>query len=160
MAASPTKEPPEGVIVKNEEIEIEQEDQEGKKEPEEDSRRETFVQIEKQLDAKKKKGKMIKDENEEVIKITWRTYRNYFGKYYGGLPFLATTNVSMVLYCLSSIGCDYIVGDWTSLKDQKARVGFYSGVSLAFAFSTALSVTMRVSAILCYSLSCDKKLHE
>ena len=160
MAVSPTTAPAEGVIVKNEEIEIEQEDQESKKEPEEDSRRATFIQIEEQLGAKKKKGKMIKDENEEVIKITWRTYRNYFGKYYGGWPFLIITNVSMVLYCVSSIGCDYVVGDWTSQKDQQASVGFYSSMSLAFAFSTALSVTMRVSTIMFFSLRCDKKLHE
>ena len=40
------------------------------KEIEEEPPRETFLQIKKQLDDKKKKGKMIKDENDEVIKIT------------------------------------------------------------------------------------------
>lgn len=57
---------------------------------------------------------MIKDENDEDIDIKFETYKNYFGKYFGGIPFLVITQVSMILYCLFSIGCDFIIGQWTN----------------------------------------------
>jgi hypothetical protein len=122
--------------------------------------RETLLQIKEQIEEKKKKGKMIKDENDEDIDIKYDTYKNYFGKYYGGLPFLIITNISMVFYCFSSIGCDYIIGQWTNTPDQKTHMWVYAGFSLVFAVCTAGSVMMRVSTILYYSLGCDRKLHE
>jgi len=57
---------------------------------------------------------MIKDENDEDIDITFETYKQYFGQYYGGYSFLTITQVSMIFYCFSSIGCDYVIGQWTN----------------------------------------------
>ena len=57
---------------------------------------------------------MIKDENDEDIDIKFETYKNYFGKYYGGIKFLTITQVSMIFYCLASIGSDFIIGQWTN----------------------------------------------
>ena len=103
---------------------------------------------------------MIKDENDEDTEITLETYKHYFGKYYGGIKFVIITQVSMIFYCVSSIGCDYIIGQWTNLPDQKSNMWIYAGLSFAFGIFTAGSIAMRVSSILYFSLGCDRKLHE
>jgi len=103
---------------------------------------------------------MIKDENEEVIKITSDTYKEYIGKYFGGCKLIVISNIAMILFTCFGLGSDYIIGDWTSRKDQLAQVWLYSGLSLAFACCSALSISLRVSSIYYFSIRADKKLHE
>lgn len=103
---------------------------------------------------------MIKDENEEIIDISFKTYKDYVGKYFGGCAFLLITNFSMQLYAFFSLAADYVVGDWTNSKDQYAQFWYYSELSLIFAVLTALSITLRVGSILWFSLKSDRKLHE
>jgi len=72
----------------------------------------------KELKERKAKGKMIKDENEEVIKITSDTWKEYIWKYTGGYKLILFSNIAMILFTCSSLSSDYIIGDWTSQKDQ------------------------------------------
>ena len=37
---------------------------------------------------KQKKGKIISDENDEIIRINFNSYKRYFMKYYGGWSFI------------------------------------------------------------------------
>jgi hypothetical protein len=71
----------------------------------------------KELHENKKKGKMISDENEEIIEVTFKTYKDYVGKYFGGCCFLLITNFSMQLYTFFTLAADYVIGDWTIQPD-------------------------------------------
>jgi hypothetical protein len=64
---------------------------------------------------------MIKSENEEVIKITTQTYKNYIGNYFGGCYFLVVTNLSMIIFTFFGLGADYVIGDWTSMEPKKQK---------------------------------------
>ena len=71
----------------------------------------------KQIEEKKNKGKLIKDENDEEIRTTLQTYKNYFGIYWGGAKFIVITCTFMMTYCFCSVAGDYVVGDWSNQKD-------------------------------------------
>jgi len=103
---------------------------------------------------------MIKDENDEVIKITFQTYKDYVGNYFGGCKLIVVSNIAMILFTFFSLGADYIIGDWTSQKNQLEKVWLYSGLSLAFASCSALSISLRVGSIYYFSIRADRKLHE
>ena len=72
----------------------------------------------KELKDRKAKGKMIQNENEEVIKITSDTWKEYIGKYFGGCKLIIISNIAMILFTCFGLSSDYIIGDWTSQKDQ------------------------------------------
>jgi len=103
---------------------------------------------------------MISNENDEVIKVTSQTYRDYIGKYFGGCKFIIISNIAMILFTCFGLSSDYIIGDWTSQKDQLEKVWLYSALSLTFACCGALSISLRVSSIYFFSIRADKKLHE
>lgn len=126
--------------------------------PEEEAK--TLEELAQELKEKKEKGKMIKDENEENIKITSQVYKDYVGGYFGGCSMIVISNVSMILFTCFALSADYVIGDWTSQKDQLKQVWLYSALSLTFACCSALSISMRVGSIYYFSLKADKKLHE
>lgn len=84
--------------------------------PEEEAK--TLEELAQELKEKKEKGKMIKDESEEKINVTWQTYKDYFGGYFGGCTMIVVSNIAMILYTSFALSADYIIGDWTSQKDQ------------------------------------------
>lgn len=59
-------------------------------------------------------GKMMEDENNEIIKVDWRCYRTYFGRYWRGYTFFLLANLSMIGYMASWMAGDYLVGNWTT----------------------------------------------
>jgi hypothetical protein len=69
------------------------------------------------------------------------------------------SNLSMILFTCFALSADYVIGDWTSQKDQLEKVWFYSGLSLTFACCSALAISMRVASIYYFSLKADRKLH-
>ena len=54
---------------------------------------------------------MVK-EQDEVIEITFNTYRQYFMKYWNGCVFFTLGNFSMLGFMLSWMSGDYLVGNW------------------------------------------------
>jgi hypothetical protein len=72
---------------------------------------------------------------------------------------IVISNFSMILFTFFALGADYVIGDWTSQKDQLENVWYYSGLSLTFATCSALSISLRVGSIYHYSIRSDKKLH-
>lgn len=80
--------------------------------PEEEEK--SLAELAQELKEKKEKGKMIKDENNEEIKITWDCYKQYVGGYFGGWGLLFMSNLAMILLTACSIGSDIVIGDWTS----------------------------------------------
>ena len=62
-------------------------------------------------DKQKKQGKIITDENEENIQISFSTYKKFFGRYYG-FSFFFCSQSAMFLFIFSRIANDYIIGTW------------------------------------------------
>ena len=56
-------------------------------------------------------GKIIKDENEEVIRVTGKSYRQLL-EYGGGWWNLVVLNVIMMGGCYLSIQTNYVIGEW------------------------------------------------
>jgi len=69
-------------------------------------------------------------------------------------------NVAMCFFTIFGIAADFTIGNWASQKDQTKQVWLYSGLSLAFAVLTSLSITMRVGFTYWFAIRADKKLHE
>ena len=103
---------------------------------------------------------MTKDENEEVVEVTFGTYTEYISKYFGGCKFMTIINIAMWFFTIFGIAADFTIGNWTSQPDQTKQVWLYSGLSLAFAVLTSLSITMRVGFTYWFAIRADKKLHE
>lgn len=57
-------------------------------------------------------GKMMEDENDEVIDITYKTYLKYFNTYWNGPIFFLSGNLAMVGFMVCSLAQDYLIGDW------------------------------------------------
>lgn len=60
---------------------------------------------------KKSKGKIITDEDDEKIKITFNSYSSYFNKYYG-CSFYFTVIFAMSGVICGRVGSDYTIGQW------------------------------------------------
>ena len=96
---------------------------------------------------KEKKGKIITDENEENIQISFGTYKRWFSRYYG-LSFLICTQLAMLLFASSRIASDYTIGYWAHNEagDQYSRYWFYAGCCLGFCVLTSTAVLLRSAA--------------
>lgn len=57
-------------------------------------------------------GKMMSNENDEVIQVNFGTYKRYFLEYYGGWRFVFTSQLAMILFLTSQFMENYIVGAW------------------------------------------------
>jgi hypothetical protein len=65
---------------------------------------------------KKKKGKITTNENEEVVRVTWRVYCKHHS-YIGGLKQFFFTNFVMLCFISAKVYCDYLVGAWAYSPD-------------------------------------------
>lgn len=61
---------------------------------------------------RKIKGSMTTNENDEVVRVHWSTYVQYYRKYLGGIPAIILYNVVLLFFAFSKVYCDYLVGAW------------------------------------------------
>lgn len=80
--------------------------------------------------------------------------------YYGGIPFIVLSCVSMTLFIISKLAADYLVGSWSQSEDQHSRFTFYCALSFIFAFTQSLFVFCRCCCMQLYCWSATKKLHD
>jgi hypothetical protein len=66
----------------------------------------------------KKHGKITTDEQEEDNIITWKTYKEFFGTYFGGWWFLVKINFVMICHISFKTYSDYLVGAWSQETDE------------------------------------------
>lgn len=62
------------------------------------------------------KGKIISDENDEIIKIDFNCYKRYFMNYYGGWTFIILSQLSMIFFIVSKLANDYMIGAWSEYQ--------------------------------------------
>lgn len=63
-----------------------------------------------------RKGKIISDENDELIKIDFKSYKRYFMNYYGGWSFIILSQLAMTLFIVSKLANDYMMGAWSEYQ--------------------------------------------
>ena len=56
-------------------------------------------------------GRIIKDEQDEVVEVTWATYMMYF-KLAGGWKLLVPLNIMFALYIGSTVMANFVLQQW------------------------------------------------
>jgi hypothetical protein len=77
------------------------------------------------------KGKIIEDENEEEISVTYSSYREYFMGYYGGYAFLFLSQLGSVVFLATLLANNYIIGEWSRSTDQQGTFKYYACMTYA-----------------------------
>jgi len=67
------------------------------------------VQLDK---SKRNNGKIVSDEDDEIIKVGWNCYKTFFKNYFGGWKFILITIFAQVMFNISRIGSDFLIGNW------------------------------------------------
>ncbi len=52
------------------------------------------------------------DEDNEVIRVGFQSYKRYFMNYYGGWNFIIASQLSMSFMLAAKLVSDYYVGQW------------------------------------------------
>ena len=105
-------------------------------------------------------GKIITDEDDELIKIGFNTYKDYFMNYYGGWKFIILVNSAMVVFTGFRLCTDYITGKWADDPDQSGdKFAYYSILSFTFAVGQSIGVACRSGTLVYFNLGATKKLH-
>jgi ABC-type multidrug transport system fused ATPase/permease subunit len=105
-------------------------------------------------------GKIIKDENEEVIRVHMRSYIDLlnFGGGYCNLVFL---NFVMLCFVLCKIKTDYTIGLWAKDTDiQHTNFKLFAVTVFCYATSAALFQLFRVLIIFMMSFKASKLVHK
>jgi len=61
----------------------------------------------------KSKGKLMTDENDENIKINFKSYKILFCKYYG-FTFIFFSQIFLIIIMISKFANDYYIGLWAT----------------------------------------------
>ena len=109
---------------------------------------------------KKSDGKMMEDENDEKIDITWDCYKNYFMKYWQGPKFFIFGIVTYFFGMIFWMSGDYVIGYWTTTLDQHEKFWKYACLSVFFGVSACLMIGVRFACFYYYSWHASKMLHE
>ena len=121
---------------------------------------EELQEDEEQVEEKKGDGKMMEDENDEKIDINLKCYYQFFKKYWQGWTFLIAGNLTFIAGTMFWMSGDYVIGYWTTKKDQSDSFWYYAGLSVCFAVSTCMMIGVRFAFLYYYSWHSSKKLHE
>lgn len=65
----------------------------------------------------KNRGKIIEDENEETIEVSFAIYKQYFMKYYGGCCYIFLSQLGSVFFLVTLLGNNYVIGEWSRSDD-------------------------------------------
>lgn len=105
------------------------------------------------------RGKIIKQEQEEDINVTMKTYRNYFGNYWGRWGIIFQFAFIMVAFTGLKTWGDYIIGQWSESKHQKSELLFFGGLSMGLSIAVSFLVAMRSYITMFSNFRATKKLH-
>jgi ABC-type multidrug transport system fused ATPase/permease subunit len=107
-------------------------------------------------------GKIIKDENEEIIHVKLSDYKILLRAAGGWFPFFFL-QVIMIGFTWCKIQTDYTIGEWAKLKteeEQKSLFKYFTYLSFSYASGTGLFVAMRCMIIFWMSIKSSRSMHE
>jgi len=104
-------------------------------------------------------GRIIKDENEEVIRVTGSTYLQLL-QYCGGWPYLLLLNFVMLAFVLCKIKTDYTIGLWAKDTDlQQENFTIFTVMVFSYASSAALMQFFRCVIVFVMGIKASTKVH-
>ena len=65
-----------------------------------------------------KRGKMMTDEDDEIIEVNFGTYKRYVMDFYGGWSFIFMSQFAMILVLCSDLSLEYVIGAWGNDPEQ------------------------------------------
>ena len=66
----------------------------------------------------------------------------------------------MVMFTLTKVYADFLVGSWALAGDQRTRFGYYCGLYFGFSIATSLCIAARVATLQYFSWHGIRKLHQ
>jgi len=109
---------------------------------------------------KKNDGKLTKNENDEVVKVTFNSFRTVI-KYAGGWTGIFCLQFFQMLTMLISVLFDYTIGNWAkeSNQNQQSRLKQYGSLLIGCAFVQALFCLASLVAIFSMNVRLSKFIH-
>ena len=86
-------------------------------------------------------------------------YKDYF-KINGGWKQLFCTHLALILFTISKVAGDFLVGSWTISPDQHSRYGYYCSLYFVFTILTTFFMYLRCHSMSSFSWHGTKRLHE
>lgn len=108
---------------------------------------------------KKLKGQITTNENTEVVRVTCREYSQY-NKYIGGIKQVLFVNFVMVVFIVSKVYCDYLVGQWAYSANQQTWYWYFVWMITFTALLSSLGVFVRVYSLCYYCWYGNRQLHD
>lgn len=108
-----------------------------------------------------KEGKILEDEEKEVIRVERSTYKQLL-KQAGGWQMIVIVNVIMVAFVASQMYADYLLGRWSEdLSEKQSDSGFsyYTLMVFGMGLTHSLLALIRPAIIQYFSLRSSRKTH-
>lgn len=110
--------------------------------------------------AAKEAGRIIKDEQDEIIKVSLDSYKNYF-KFAGGWPIIIFLNFLFLLLITMQAASNYFMQKWAFADEetQNDKFNYYVIVIYSATLLTACSTLARTNTQIFAGLKVGKRLH-
>ena len=109
--------------------------------------------------SKENDGKIINEENEERIIVTWRSYVELLN-YSGGWKMLLFLNIVIIaiVYCETMIS--YKIGEWAHNEAlQLENYNEFTLTIISLALISAVAIFIRGFFVVCMTITASKKIH-
>ena len=109
--------------------------------------------------AKERKGKIIDDENEENIQVTFSIYKQYFMNYFGGWVYIFLSQLGCVFFLVALLANNYVIGEWSHSTDQSGQFFYYTMLSYGSVLALCMGIVLRATVNQVFSWYATRKLH-
>lgn len=106
------------------------------------------------------KGRMMENESEENVVVSWNTYRKLLNPAGGCCTFLIV-NICMFLFILCTIGLNYFTQKWANEPQdlQYASFEYFALIIFGFSIGTAIFIFIRVAILMTSGLKVAQQIH-
>jgi ABC-type multidrug transport system fused ATPase/permease subunit len=107
-----------------------------------------------------KRGKMMTDEDDEIIEVNFGTYKRYVMDFYGGWCFIFMSQFAMILVLCSDLTLEYVIGAWGNDPEQAgSEYRFYAITSNGICVASFFVMCFRCYNFLIGGVRASKKVH-
>lgn len=94
----------------------------------------------------KDKGRIIKDEQDEIVKVEWPSFKRYFN-YAGGWCLLIPYMIVLIIFIVVGLAITYYTQTWAyaPYETQQDEYWFYASIIFGLALASAILVFVRVN---------------
>jgi ABC-type multidrug transport system fused ATPase/permease subunit len=108
----------------------------------------------------KNDGKIIRDDDDEDVKVGLETYKQLVGLF-GGMKYLILACLVSAFLCYCRIKTDYVIAQWgNDMELQKTKYGQFIIVVSAFALSSLLSEAVKSILLMILNMRAATDMHD